>query len=296
VASDGVNEYYTDGAPVTIRQKSLLHVVFLVTFVLPASANNPPQPDGVFSVLLIFPVVLIGMRFAAMIPGSKAKRKLLIGLTLTLCFILTLAGTEIGLLGLVLILLYGLVRGFQIMRRGQGWRPRFVGTIVVLWVVFAVGDYYASIVFAPPSSIALGEAQAIHRLRVLSTAESNFMKAGSNSRPTYGNISELREARLLDSSFEVGKIHMGYRLGEIVEPSKHQFVFYVIPAQSQPSSVSWWRLFPGSSLLSAIRGHEAEQFAGERSFAVDETGVIRWAMRTGAGPVTREEFVTWQTL
>jgi hypothetical protein len=273
-----------------------LLLVLTATCTLPAYANNPPQPDGVFSVLLIFPIVLVGMRLAGAIPGQEtAKRRLLIGLALALCFIMTLAGTEIGLLGLLVILAYGIVRGIQIMRRGQGWKPRIVGTIVLLWVIFAIGDYYASIISTRPS-IALDEALAVQRLRILSTAETNFVKGGSGSEPVYGTIAELLQTRFLGSSFEGGQVHMGYRLGEIVEAPKRQFLFYAIPVHIQPSRVRWLWLLPGASLLSAMRGHEEEQFTGVRSFAVDETGVIRYAIRTVPGPVTREEFMKWETL
>jgi hypothetical protein len=281
---------------VTSCQRICLLVVFIATCVLPAFANNPPQPDGVFSVLLIFPVVLIGMRLAAALPDTKTtKRRLLIGLVLGFCFIMTLAGTEIGLLGVLAILVYGIVRGIQIMQRGHGWKSRAVGTIVVLWVVFAVGDYYVSIVSAHPS-IALDEALAVQRVRVLSTAETNFAKVGSASEPLYGTVADLVEARLIDSSFKGGQVQMGYRLGEIVEAPKRQFLFYAIPVQIQPSRARWLWFLPGASLLSALRGHEQEQFTGVRSFAVDETGVIRYATRTVEGPVTREEFMRWEKL
>ncbi len=277
-------------------QRIRLLLVFAATWVLPASANNPPQPDGVFSVLLIFLVVLIGMRLAAAIPHPKTtKRRLLIGLALAFCFIMTLAGTEIGLLGLLAILVYGIVRGIQIMRRGQGWKSRVVGAIVVLWVVFAVGDYYASIVSARPS-IAVYEGLAVQRLRILSTAETNFVKVSSASEPVYGTVADLVQARLIGTSFEGVQVHMGYRFGEIVEPPKRQFLFYAIPVQTKPSRARWLWLLPGASLLSALRGHEEEQVTGVRSFAVDETGVVRNATRTVAGPVTREEFMRWEKL
>lgn len=278
----------------TSCQKLCLLLVFIATCVLPASANNPPQPDGVFSVLLIFPVVLIGMRFALPDPRTT-KRRLLIGLVLAFCFIVTLAGTEIGALGLLGILVYGIMRGIQIMQRGQGWKSRVVGTMVILWVVFAVGDYYASIVSAHPS-IALDEDLAVQRLRILSTAETNFARVGSASEPVYGTVADLAEARLIDNSFTGRQVQMGYRFGEIVEAPKRQFLFYAIPVQIQPSKARLLWFLPGASLLSALRGHEEEQFTGVRSFAIDETGVIRYATRTVQGPVTREEFTRWGKL
>lgn len=280
----------------TSRQKIGLLLVLIVTCVLPASANNPPQPDGVFSVLLLFPAVLIGMRLAAVLPDPKTtKRRLLIGLVLGFCFILTLAGTEIGLIGLLAILVYGIVRGIQIMRRGQGWKSRLIGAIVLLWVVFAVGNYYASIVSAHPS-VGLDEALAVQRLRILSTAEGNFANGDSTSEPVYGTVADLVERRLVESSLKSGQVKMGYRLGEIVEAPKRQYLFYAIPVQIQSSGPRWLWLLPGASLLSVLRGHEEERFTGVRSFGVDETGLIRYATRTEEGPVTREEFMRWEKL
>jgi len=281
---------------VTSGQKICLLLVLIVTCVLPAFANNPPQPDGVFSVLLIFPAVLIGMRLTAVLPDPKTrKRRLLIGLVLGFCFILTLAGTEIGLIGLLAILVYGIARSIQIVRRGQGWKSCLIGTIVLLWVVFAVGNYYASIVSAHPS-VGLDEALAVQRLRILSTAEGNFANGGSPSEPVYGTIADLVERRLIESSLRSGQVKMGYRLGEIVEAPTRQYLFYAIPVQIQSSAPRWLWLLPGASLLSVLRGHEEERFTGVRSFGVDETGVIRYATRTGEGPVTREEFMRWEKL
>jgi hypothetical protein len=220
---------------VTSGQRICLLLVLIVTCVLPAFANNPPQPDGVFSVLLIFPAVLIGMRLAAVLPDPKTTtRRLVIGLVLGFCFILTLAGTEIGLIGLLAILVYGIVRGIEIMRRGQGWKSRLIGTIVLLWVVFAVGNYYASIVSAHPS-VGLDEALAVQRLRILSTAEGSFANGGSPSEPVYGTVADLVERRLIESSLRSGQVKMGYRLGEIVKAPKRQYLFYAVPVQIQSS-------------------------------------------------------------
>jgi hypothetical protein len=96
------------------------------------------------------------------------------------------------------------------MHRGQGWKSRVVGTIVILCVVFAVGDYYASIVSVHPS-IALDEALAVQRLRILLTAETNFAKVGSTSEPVYGTVADLSEASLIDSSFKGRQVQMGNR-------------------------------------------------------------------------------------
>jgi hypothetical protein len=120
------------------------------------------------------------------------------------------------------------------MQRSRGRKSPVVGAIVVLWVVFAVGDYYASIVSAHPS-IALDEALAVQRLRILSTAEASFANVGSAAEPVYGSVADLVQAGLIDSSFKAGQVQLGYRLGQVVEAPKWQFLFFASPVQIQPS-------------------------------------------------------------
>jgi hypothetical protein len=285
---------------VTSCQRICWLLVFIVTCVLPASANNPPQPDGVFSVLLIFPVILIGMRLADARPDPKSKRRpVLTGLLLALAFIITLAGDEIGGLGLLMILVYGLVRGGQIMQRGKGRKAWVVGTIVILWVLFAGVDYIASVVSSGPSSTAVNESLAVSRLRKLSTAEATFAKEHSSSseaEPTYATIAELQKEGLIDYILESGQVRNGYRYGEILELSKRQILFYALPTQAQPSQHQWRWIFPGASLFPGFLKKKESDGTGIRSFAVDETGIIRWSVRPAGTPVTREEFMRWEKL
>jgi hypothetical protein len=279
-------------------QRIRLLWVFILTCALSASANNPPQPDGVFSVILIFPVVFIGVRLVATAsePATKTRR-ILIGLALASCFILTLAGTGIGALGLLGILVYGVVRGVQIMRRGQGWKAYLTGTMVILWVSFAVADYLVSIASIRPS-VALNESLAVTRLRMLSDAEINFANTGSGSattEPKYATVAGLLKAGLINDGFQNGQARNGYRFGQMVEPPMQQFLFYALPAEAPRQEPAWW-LLPGSSLLLALRDSMGHQVTGIRSFAVDETGVIRYSTHSVASPVTREEVLHWKRL
>ena len=41
---------------------------------LPAWANNPPQPDGLFSVLLIFPLAILGFKLAGVTVGAHKSK------------------------------------------------------------------------------------------------------------------------------------------------------------------------------------------------------------------------------
>lgn len=279
-------------------QKIRLLLVLVVTCALPASANNPPQLDGIFSLLLIFPVVLIGMRLASARPGPNAKRRpVLIGLLMALAFIISLGGDTIGALGLLAILAYGIVRGIQIVKRGKPWKSWAIGTLVILWVFFAGLDYFVSVATFPPSRIAVNEAGATTRIRVLSQAETAFAAAHSGSsaaEPTYATIEELQKEGLIDNSLQIGQVRNGYRYGGIVEPSKHQILIYALPIQDQPSRPHWRGMLPGASLFPGLLKQKATGGGGVRSFAVDETGIIRWSVRPTGAPVTRAEAENWE--
>jgi hypothetical protein len=273
-------------------QKIRFLLVFLATCVVPASANNPPQPDGMLSLLLIFPVVLIGMRLADARPEPHTKwRPVLIGLLMALAFIISAAGDEIGAFGLLAFLIYGIVRGVQILKRGKPWKSWAIGTVVIAWVLFACVDYVVSVASSGPSRVAVNESQTVHRLRELSTAETEFAKrypANSGSEPVYATMAELQKEGLLAFSLEDGQVRNGYRFGEIVEPSKRQILIYALPIPAPPSRYQWLWLLPGASLFHGFQSKGDNEGTGVRSFAVDETGVIHWAVRPVGTPVTWE--------
>ena len=272
-------------------QKLRLLLILVATCALPASANNPPQLDGIFSLLLIFPVVLIGMRLANARPGPNAKRRpVLIGLLMALAFIISLAGDEIGGFGLLAILIYGIYRGAQILQRGKGRKAWVIGAIVILWALFAGADYFVSVATFPPSREAVNEAQAMMRLHAISTAESSFVEqhsSTSGAQPAFATIEELQKEGLIDNSLQIGQVRNGYRYGEIVEPSKRQILIYALPIQDQPSRPHWRGMLPGASLFPGLLKEKETGGGGVRSFAVDETGVIRWTVRPSGTPVTR---------
>jgi hypothetical protein len=285
---------------VTSFQKISFVFLLILSCALPASANNPPQPDGIFSILLIFPVILIGMRLAGVRADPKSKMRLVVtGLLLAVAFIITLAGDEVGAFGLLAILVYGLIRGGQIMRRAKGRKAWAVGAIVVLWVLFASADYFASVMSYAPSDIAVKESLAVSRLRKLSTAESAFAKEHSSSSPaqsSYATSAELHKEGRIDYTLESGQVWNGYQYGEILEPTRRHILFYALPTQTQPSKRQWRWMIPGASLFSGFLGKRQSDGTGIRSFGVDETGIIRWYVRPTETPVTREEFMRWEEL
>ena len=102
------------------RYQGLLWLLwFLLAGAIPAYANNPPQPDGILTLILIFPVAILGYRLAgAQVTQPQRKWRVLTGLLLTLCTLLTMGGTEIAMIPLLVILGYGVRRGVQAIARG----------------------------------------------------------------------------------------------------------------------------------------------------------------------------------
>lgn len=280
-------------------QKFRLLVLLLLCCASPAYANNPPQPDGFFSILLIFPVVILGRRLAgAVLPQKSRWHRVAVILTLTVCAFLCAAGTTFALPPLLLILAYGIWRGAQILSLGQGRKKLIIGAAVIAWVLFGVTDYVVSIIEYDPAGVL--ESIAVGRLLDLAGAETQFnTPAHSNGAhsPSFGTIAELNEAGLLKWRLNVRDIQSGYRYGEIVDKSRPQFLFYAVPAYPHNSAPRWFRFVPGGSLLWAMIGKDRSTETGVRSFAVDESGVIRVAThRNSQTLVTREEAQTWPIL
>jgi hypothetical protein len=284
----------------TRAQRFRMLLFLLLAFAIPAYANNPPQPDGLFSVLLIFPIAIIGARLAGLVRAPKSASARIIGRIAVgvLCTLLLMAGTLLGALVALGILVYAIVRGSKIIRRGRSAHRAVIGAVVMAFAVFAFADYWASIVsFYSPEAAA--EASAVSGVRSLSIAESEFAKSSQSGHApsgAAGMLKDLENAKLIDGSFSNGQLRKGYRYGEIVDPAKGRFLFYAIPApELKPGSFHGY-FVPGTSLIKSIRGVDHEEGTGYRSFAVDETGVIRTAIRTQTGPVTREEAQDWSPL
>lgn len=280
-----------------ITRKNILWVLSLIAAgALPAYANNPPQPDGLFSVLLVFPMALIGLRIARVqIPRTKRVWAVLKVALLVLSAILTAGGDEIGLVGLLVILGYGCVRGVQIIRKGTGWKRILVGTLVLLWVLFAVSDYYASLIYYPTP--AYSEAAAVTALRTLVQAEDTFIRNSEISgRATNGaaSLEELYQAHLIDNSFLSGQDRKGYRYGEILSPNERKFTFYALPVQYPTRALP--HMIPGESLVSMFRPREILRTTAIRAFAVDETGVFRSTVRKDSSAVSEKEVKSWSEL
>ncbi len=258
---------------------------------LPAYANNPPQPDGMLSILLIFPVAMLAYRFAgAKLTEKEQGRRFLSGLGLGVCFFLTLGGTEIAIIPLLILLYYGVRRGVLACVRGQGWKRFALGATGVLFTFFAVANYLASLNYYP--SVTITEATGVGRVRNLATAQETFKSArtldqNKNGVGEYGNFEQLKKAGLLDPNWELRGPNNAYQYALILsgERGHDEKEFFAYATPTNYGDVHW--------TLSLIGAMRPQPRYAKHTFAVDESGIIRAADLGGSRAVTREEAQKW---
>jgi len=267
----------------------------LVAGAAPAYANNPPAPDGMLSLLLVFPVAILGFRLAgAKFTEKEKKWRILRGVLLALCTLAAAAGTGVGGLGMLVLLSYGLLRGAQAMGRGQGGRRFALGAFMILFAFFAGANYLTSLNNWP--SVLRSESSAVGAVRTIVTAETTFradkkLDANKNGIPEYGTPEQLHQAGLIPDSYRKPGGPGGYRLvvvltGDPAQDEKEFFVYATPDNYGSPPAVS-------ISLVEAIR---PQRRFGLRSFAADETGEIREADLGGSRAVTRAVAQKWKKL
>lgn len=261
---------------------------------LPAYANDPPQPDGLLSLILIFPVAILGFRLAgATYTDKQRKWRLARGFFLGVAVLFTAGGTEIALIPLAILLAYGVQRTAQIIQRGQGRKRLLIGLAVMVWVLFAVGDYMLSLNVRPRAG--MYESYAVGSLRTLATAETTFKQTpGSNgsSANIYGSLEDLEKGQLIDARFHNGRPNTGYRFTLLLEPSRQQFLAYAVPEVYLSPGGNWRGIVPGGSWVEVFRRRQG----ATRTFAVDESGIIRATDLGASRPVTRQEALKWPPL
>jgi len=281
----------------TARLRLLL--LILLVYAIPAYANNPPQPDGMFSILLIFPLAILASKSAGVEPLPAGWLGITLALILAFCTFLLTAGSSLATLPLLIVLLCAISYAIRIVWRGQGMKKVLLGAGLALWSLFAVADYVASL-FNYPHTVLAVESQAIGRLRNLASAEDEFRNPTDSQRapsPAFGTIAELHAARLTSLDLPPSHISSGYRYGEIIDSAHNQFFFYAVPSAPYKEESFLYQIVPGGSLLWSFVGVSPNDQPGRRSFAVDETGVIRVTENHRPGdPITREESRRWNPL
>ena len=275
----------------------LFVLCFLLIAAVPAYANNPPAPDGVFSLVMIFVVAILARRLSgATFPAQSRSWRIIKGVGLALAFLLTLGGTELALLPLLILLLYGLWRGAYVIKLGQGSKRFLLGSVAMLFTLFAVANYLASL--SNYSGVASRESSAVGGVRTIATAEASFradsrLDVNKNGVPEYGSLEQLHQAGLLEDRHVAPSPGSPYRYTVVLagDPARDEkeFFVYATPSHYGRESAAWSGV-PGASLARGLR--PAPPFA-TRTFASDETGVIRQADLGGSRAVTREEVRKW---
>lgn len=277
----------------TILQRLRLLTICLLTLAVPACANNPPQPDGLPSVLLVFPVAIIAARLARVPPVKRSvPTRILYGIVMLALLVVLGAGDEIGPLAALGVLVYSLVRAIRIFRDSKGAKPIILGSAVILFSVFAVVDYVISCA-TNVSFMAVHESATVGSLRSITDAELEFAKLpwrGKRESSEPASLKELEGAGLLAPRFSGGRIVSGYVYGEFRDADSKKYVIYAVPAPGQKVSTPFQDLIPSNSLVRALLDRKEEDAGtGTRSFAVDETGVIRYVVRSTSAPPSRDE-------
>ena len=85
--------------------------------------------------------MILGRRLAGVALGPRTlAKKISVPFVLAVCVFLCAGGTELALIPLLIITMYGIVRGVQILRQGEGRRRLIIGASVVALVLFAATD------------------------------------------------------------------------------------------------------------------------------------------------------------
>ena len=264
---------------------------FMLAGAVPAYANNPPQPDGILALVLIIPVAIVGYRLAgAQVTEKQRKRRVLTGLALALCTLLTFAGTEIAMIPLLIILGYGIRRGTLAISSGQGKKRVVWGCIILLFAFFGVANYVASLNY--PMQGPMVENSAVTNLRIITTAEVEFqnnatLDVNKNGVGEYGSLEQLHKAGLLDDFLWKRLQRPIYRYVVVLngDPARDEKQYFIYAAP-----VHYGRPPITISLLRTFLPHVPY---ARRTFASDETGVVRAADLGGSRDVTRAEAEKW---
>ena len=277
-----------------VASKAMWTVGVLLAGAAPAYANNPPAPDGAFSLLLVVPIVIIASRLApSQLLDKSRKNRIATGIVLGLALFCSLMGTGIGLGAMLVVVGYGLWRGLQVIAGGQGRKRFALGAVVVLYSLFAGANYIAALMND------LGRARSPSLvLRNVVNAEAAFiadkrLDVNHNGIPEYGSLQQLYMAGLIPSYYLSSEKLRGYEIGVILrgDPTKDEkeFLAYATPQNYGPPPNPLLMF----SLLEAVRG---QRYFAIRSSAADESGVIRSADLGGSHEIIREDAMKWQPL
>lgn len=277
----------------TVRPHRSLLAWFLLAAALPAYANNPPRPDGMLGIVLLFPVAILGLRAAgAKRPERSRTRRLLGGLLLAFCTLIAMAGTGIAVIPLIILLTYGLFRSGEAMRLGQGGKRWAIGGAMMLFTLFAVANYLASLNYPTGGDT---ESMASYAIREIASTQIKFradvkLDRNSNGTGEFGTLEQIQSPGANDDLSRMLRAWRGYRFAVVVtgDPARDEKEFFVYATPLNYGDVPW--------RLSMLDGFGHRKFYARRIFAVDESGVIRAMDLGGSRAVTREETKGWPVI
>jgi hypothetical protein len=264
---------------------------------LAAWANNAPLPDGMLGIILIFPAAILGLRLAAARLSEMSRRRKFVGRAgLFLAVLLTAAGTELALIPLLVLLAFGAYRSLQMMRCGKGIRRFGAGVAMLLFTALAIVNYFASLNYGWLSTIAV-ESDCVSVVSAVAGAEEKFkaatvLDANKNKIGEYGTLKQLEEqGDVLERRYLTSGRPRGYKLvlqlSDDPAVNEKQCFLYAMPTDyGEPP---YW-------VPSLVRSLRRPARNARRSFAVDESGVIRARDLGGSRPVTRAEAEKWAPL
>ena len=265
---------------------------FVLAGALPAYANNPPAPDGMLSIILIFPVAILGFRLAgAQLTSKEMKWRPVRIIYLALCTLATFAGTVVGGLAMLILVIYAMLRGGQAMSRGHGKKRFALGAAVILFAPLAGYNYGLST--NNWSRTANAEASGAGGMRAIVTAQIAFtsnakLDVNKNGIPEFGTLAQLQQAGLISDSYVTrpsSSYHYVLELtGDPTQDEKEYFLYAAPKRYGRSSGIS----------LSLLNLWWPRPTPAQRTFAADETGVIRFADVGGSRPVTRLEAQKWE--
>lgn len=286
-----------------MRRRSLvacLLVWFLLGAAVPAYANAAPMPGGDLALFMILPVAILGYRWA----GAKRKEekpRILRGIILVLLAGLSVLGWVFIFAGSVVVS-YGLCKGAQAIRRGQGKRRFALGLGIIVFSLFGGADYFTSYGNVP--RVRYRETWAVSQIKLLILAETTFrsqrtLDINHNGVPEYGTLEQLYQADLIGVEYlKQGQGDYRYVIvlsGDPARDEKEFFAYAMPTAYYDDSSTDMGIWVPGFSLVHHMLHHTHPRGA-RRTFAADETGVIREADLSGSRAVTRAEVQEWKKL
>ncbi len=120
--------------------------LLLLAVALPAWANNPPRPDGVLYLLLVFPVALVARYLAGVeAPKRRPPDRIVRAVCFTFVVLFSAIGSAFGLIAMLIVVGYGLTRTVEILRGGEGSKRLALASLVAVSTLAGGAAYLSAL-------------------------------------------------------------------------------------------------------------------------------------------------------